>query len=52
MTTEPTTCPHISVVNTTICKFCGRPQCDLCRKKHEEEHIANNDKELHLEDME
>ena len=42
------TCPHLSI-NNTMCKFCGRLQCDLCKKKHEEQHIENNDKEITFE---
>ena len=40
------TCPHGYNPNTISCKYCGRPQCDLCRKEHEEQHVKNNDKEL------
>lgn len=47
------TCPHIYRIHTTSCMYCGRPQCDLCRKKHEEyHHVQNNDKKLRHEDLE
>ena len=48
---DENTCPHIMSVNTILCKYCGRPQCDLCRKGHEKEHVKNNDKEIRPEDM-
>jgi len=44
--TNETTCLHFTFVHSTMCKFCGRLQCDLCRKKHEVEHVVNGDKEL------
>ena len=39
-------CTHFTFVHSTVCKFCGRLQCDRCRKKHESQHVANNDKPL------
>jgi hypothetical protein len=45
-------CTHFIFVNGTMCKFCGRLQCDLCMKKHVSEHIANDDPKLQPEDME
>ena len=44
-------CPHRIAVNTTMCKFCMRPQCDLCIKEYLVFHIVKNDKELRMEDM-
>ena len=44
-------CPHRIAVNTTLCKFCGQPQCDLCLRQHLAGHIENKDKELRPEDM-
>lgn len=44
-------CPHRMAVNSTMCKYCGQPQCDLCRKEHLAIHVANFDKELQPEDM-
>ena len=49
--TKELNCPHRMAVNSTMCKFCGQPQCDLCIKKHLAFHMANNDQELHAEDM-
>ena len=50
--TKSVDCPHRIAVNTTLCKYCGQPQCDLCIKKHLEIHEKNNDKEIRWEDME
>ena len=44
-------CDHLTIHNT-LCKFCGILQCDICRKTHELQHIANNDQELSDEDLE
>ena len=41
-------CTHITT-HTTICRFCGRPFCDLCWKKHESRHIADGDNEITFE---
>ena len=44
-------CPHRMAVNSTICKYCGRPICDLCLKEHLEYHIENDDKEIPWDEM-
>jgi hypothetical protein len=45
-------CSHRIAVNSTMCTFCGRPQCDLCIKEHLAMHVSDNDKDLQPEDME
>jgi hypothetical protein len=45
-------CTHFTFVNGTMCKFCGRLQCDLCKKDHELQHISNNDQLLSREEFE
>ena len=45
--TNELTCSHLTI-NNTMCKFCGRMQCDLCIKKHQAQHIANGDKEISI----
>ncbi len=44
-------CTHFTFVNGTMCKFCGRLQCDLCLNKHKSQHVENEDKELLPEDF-
>ena len=42
---SPATCNHFSI-NAILCRFCGTFLCDKCRKEHESQHIANDDKEI------
>ena len=44
-------CNHLTIHNT-LCKYCGRLQCDLCKKEHKQMHVENNDKELSSEELE
>ena len=45
-------CTHFTFVNGTMCNFCGRLQCDLCKKEHKLQHMANNDQQLSRDELE
>ena len=50
--TENKECDHHVFVHSTMCKFCGRLQCDRCIKEHLAHHVVNNYKEIPPEDFE
>jgi len=50
--TNELNCTHFTFVNDTLCKFCGRLQCDLCKKDHKLQHMANDDQQLSREELE